>query len=146
MFDAWMKLSLKEAILALVVGFGIPFVTAGTIVGFGTVVGCGAVNSTTPPAALAPGYSSIDDQNLGSTLAAADQFYNKLQSDQKAGNFTPTAVEVTALNALQTALTVANPIYLAYHNGTGTLASAQAAVGKVSTAQTNAQILITGGK
>ena len=107
--------------------------------------GC-SVTASTPPAALAPGYSSPADQQMGSTLAAADQFYNRLQTDQKSGTFKPTASEVTALNALQTALTVANPVYLAYHNGTGTLAAAQAAVAKVSTAQTNAQNLIAGGK
>lgn len=103
------------------------------------MIGCGAINSTTPPTAPA-----VFDP--GPTLAAADAFYNKLQSDQKAGKFSPTAAEVTALNALQTALTVANPLYKAYQNGTGTLAAAQAAVGKVSTAQANAQVLITGGK
>ena len=111
------------------------------------IFGCATAKAPTPP--TAPGFSTTDggwDQQLGSTLAGADQFYNKLQADQKAGTFKPTAAEVTALNALQTALVAANPVYLAYHNGTGTLAAAQAAVGQVSTAQTNAQVLITGGK
>jgi len=107
------------------------------------IVGCATATAPTPP--LAPGYSNSTDQQLGSTLAAADAFYNKLQTDQKAGTFIPTAAEVTALNALQVALATANPVYLAYHNGTGTLTAAQAAVSKVSTAQTNAQTLITGG-
>ena len=106
-------------------------------------MGC---TSTAPPPPVAPGYLNSTDQQLGSTIAAADAFYNKLQSDQAAGTFKPTAQEVTALNALQQALTVANPAYLAYHNGSGTLAAAQNAVNQVSLAQTNAQTLITGGK
>lgn len=109
------------------------------------LTGCGA-KSSTPSTAVAPGYSSSIDQQLGSTLAAADAFYNQLQSDQKSGTFKPTAAEVTALNALQAALAVANPVYLAYHNGTGTLQAAQTAVQNVSTAQANAQALIGGGK
>jgi hypothetical protein len=107
-------------------------------------IGCATATAPTPP--LAPGYTNSTDQNLGATLAAADAFYNKLQADQKAGTFTPTAAEVTALNALQQALSVANPIYLAYHNGTGSLAAAQSAVANVSTAQTNVQTAIPGGK
>ena len=109
------------------------------------MMGC-THSATTTTVPLAPGYSSATDQQLGSTLAAADAFYNKLQSDQQAGAFKPTAAEVTALNALQVALATANPVYLAYHNGTGTLAQAQAAVNNVSTAQANAQALISGGK
>lgn len=109
------------------------------------LTGCTKTATTaTPP--LAPGYSNSTDQQLGSTLAAADAFYNKLQSDQKSGAFSPTAAEVTSLNVLQVALATANPIYLAYHNGTATLAQAQAAVNQVSTAQTAAQSLISGGK
>ena len=110
------------------------------------IAGVGCNPATAPTPTLAPGFSTSTDQQLGSTLAAADQFYNRLQTDQKAGTFKPTAAEVTALNGLQAALAEANPVYLAYHNGTGTLAAAQAAVNKVSTAQVSAQILITGGK
>jgi hypothetical protein len=108
------------------------------------MAGCAKSTASTPP--LAPGFSNSADQTLGTTLAAADAFYNKLQTDQAAGTFKPTAAEVTALNALQLALSAANPIYLAYHNGTGSLAAAQDAVNKVSAAQTNTQVLITGGK
>lgn len=108
------------------------------------IVGCTTATAPAPP--LAPGYTNSTDQQLGSTLAAADAFYNKLQADQKAGAFSPTAAEVSALNALQVALATANPVYLAYHAGTGTLAAAQTAVNNVSTAQTNAQVLISGGK
>jgi hypothetical protein len=105
--------------------------------------GCKTV--TAPPVPLAPGYQNSIDQQLGETLASANAFYNKLQTNQKAGLFSPTAIEVTALNALQSSLTVANPVYLAYHNGTGTQASAQTAIANVTSAQTNVQNLL-GGK
>lgn len=109
------------------------------------LTGC-AHSTTTAAVPLAPGYANSTDQQLGSTLAAADAFYNKLQADQKSGAFTPTSAEVTALNSLQLALATANPVYLAYHNGTGSLVAAQTAVNNVSTAQTNAQVVVSGGK
>jgi hypothetical protein len=100
------------------------------------LLGCPTATTTPPPAATAP---SVDP---GPALAAADQFYNRLQTRQVSGDFKPTAAEVTALNALQQALAVANPVYLAYKAGTGSLQAAQDAAAKVSTAQTNAQNLI----
>jgi hypothetical protein len=122
--------------------FGLELMLGGAFLG-ATIQGC--VTATAPAGPVAPGFSNSTDQQMGSTLAAADQFYNRLQADQVTGAFKPTSAEVTALNTLQQALAVANPIYLAYHNGTGTLAAAQQAISNVSTAQTNAQTLI-GGK
>jgi pectin methylesterase-like acyl-CoA thioesterase len=108
-----------------------------------TLTGCpSATTTTTPSAALAPGYANSTDQQLGETLAAANGFYNKLAADQKAGTFKPTSKEVTALNVLQSALSVADPVYLDYHNGRQTLQAAQEAVDRVQAAQTNVQTMI----
>jgi hypothetical protein len=107
-----------------------------------SVAGCRSANAPAPPPA--PGYSSSIDQSLGQTLAAADAFYNRLQTDAKAGTFKPTSDEVAALNRLQAALAAANPLYLAYHNGTGSLQATQTSVDAVSAAETNVQTLVGG--
>ena len=99
--------------------------------------GCKTV--TTAPQPLAPGYSNQTDQTMGQTLAAAHAFYQTLQQDAAAGKFLPSAAEKTALNALAVSLNVAQPIYIAFHNGTATQAQAQAAVADVVSKQAAVQ-------
>lgn len=104
------------------------------------ISGCVTATSTTPTNATA---ASIDP---GPALAGATKFYDDMQVAQATGSFKPTAAEVTAFNILQSALSVANPLYLAYKAGTGTLAAAQAAADKVATANTAAYNLVYGVK
>ena len=106
--------------------------------------GCPTATSTTPPAALAPGFSSQADQTLDQTLVGARGFYTSIQSQVTAGSYVPGPATVTALNAFGTALNAAEAVYLAYHGGTATLAQAQAAVAAVQTQQTAVQTLVTG--
>jgi hypothetical protein len=76
---------------------------------------------------------------MGQSLAAAHAFYQTLQQDTVAGKFFPSPAEKTALNALAASLNVAQPIYIAYHNGTATQAQAQAAVADVVQKQSTLQ-------
>lgn len=108
------------------------------------LAGCTPINSPTPP--LAPGYSNQADQVMGQTLAGAHAFYQKIQQDSAAGSVVLSGQEKTALNDLGVSINVAQAAYLAFHNGTGTQASAQAAVDQVSAKQTIAQALIPGAK
>lgn len=109
------------------------------------ISGCGAVNSTTPPAAVAPGYLNQADQIMGEVLQSAHALYYRLQQDSLTGKFVPSPAEVTVLNNLQVALNSAQPIYIAYHNGTATQNQAQIAVDSVKQNQAAVQSLI-GGK
>lgn len=112
---------MKKALLALVLC--LPF------------LGCGAVNSTTPPAALAPGYLSTADQTVGEGLAAVNSFVTQEKVNYAAAAATAQAAEKTTLNALITATDLANAAYAAYHAGTGTLPSAQTALTSAQNAQ-----------
>lgn len=107
-----------------------------------TTVGCVKPNTTTPPAALAPGYTSPADQSMGEILAAAHGFYTKIQADVAAGTYTPSATEKTALNNFSQALNSAQVAYLAFHNGVGGQAAAQTAVNQVQAQQTALQAQI----
>lgn len=132
MFEAWMKLTRKEAILALVLGIGAP------LAGFGSaylMTGCTTASSTTPPTALAPGYNNITDQTVGQTLAAMHALVQKATQDY--ANLTPAqqASEKTVLNNFVTAVNTADSLYIAYHAGSGTLLSAQNAITDAQTAQ-----------
>ena len=98
-------------------------------------VGCTAT-STTPPAALAPGYLNAADQTLGESLAAVNAFVSQEKINYAAETPALQAAEKTALNALIMATNVANASYTAYHVGSGTLAQAQTALTKAQTAQT----------
>jgi len=86
-------------------------------------VGC-KTNTVQPP--LAPGYINSTDQSMGETLAAAHAFYHALYNDSQPQNgqpakWTPKPQEKTALNALEASLNVAQPLYLAYHQGSTTV-------------------------
>lgn len=106
------------------------------------LAGCGAVNSTTPPAALAPGYSSASDQALGEGIAAVNAFVNQEKINYAAETPTAQAVEKPILNNLITATNLANVAYTAFHAGTGTLPAAQSAL----TAAQNAQASLAAQK
>ena len=108
------------------------------------LAGCKTTTGTTPP--LAPGYQNSADQQMGQILAGAHAFYQQIQQDSAAGTVALSAGEKTALNDLGTAINYAQTAYLAYHNGQGTQAAAQAAVDAVSAKQTAVQALIPGVK
>lgn len=98
-------------------------------------VGCNTVKLTTPPAALAPGYSNADDQNLGRALAAVNAFVTQETINYARLTAAQQLPEKPYLNALIDATNAADAIYSAYHAGTATLAQAQAAEKTAETAQ-----------
>lgn len=117
-----MRKSTKLAVMAL-----------GFLFGIVALAGCKQTTSTAP---LAPGFNNATDQTIGEVLASAHAAYTRLQQDVVAGKWTPSATEKTALNSFALALNTADSTYLAYHNGTATLAQAQAAAQTVTDQQT----------
>lgn len=99
------------------------------------MAGCGAVQSTTPPTALAPGYSSAADQAVGEGLASVNAFVNQEKVNYAALAPAPKAAEKNILNNLITATNLANAAYTAFHAGTGTLPAAQTALTSAQNAQ-----------
>lgn len=99
------------------------------------MTGCGAAKSTTPPAALAPGYTSTADQTLGESLAAVNAFVKQEIINYAALPAAQQATEKTALNSLVSATNLANTAYVAFHAGTQTLAAAQSALTSAQNAQ-----------
>lgn len=108
--------------------------------------GCKAASTTTPPQALAPGYTNSADQMMGQTIVGAHAFYVTIQADIAAGRYTPSAAEKTALNGFAVALNAAQIVYIGYHAGTSTQAQAQSAVNAVIAQQSALQATLTGGK
>lgn len=113
-----MKLALLSVFLALPLMFG-----------------CNVATSTTPPAALAPGYSNADDQKLGQSLAAVNAFITQEKINYAELTAAQQAPEKPFLNALIDATNLANQAYMAYHAGSGTIAQAQTAVANAQAAQ-----------
>lgn len=109
-------------------------------------VGCVKATSTTPTAALAPGYLNPEDQAMGQTLVAAHAFYVTIQQDVASGKYAPSATEKTTLNNFATVLNSAQMVYISYHAGAATQAQAQAAVNSVKAQQTALQSTLQGGK
>lgn len=105
-----------------------------------TTVGCN-VQSTQPTQVLAPGYINQADQQMKGILDGAAAFYNRIKAESDAGRLVLTVSEKAAFNNLGVSINVAQPIYLAFHNGTGTQANAQNAVNAVSAQQTAVQNL-----
>jgi len=97
--------------------------------------GCHAATSTTPPAAIAPGYSSAADQAVGEGLAAVNAFVNQEKVNYSALAPAQQATEKSLLNNLITATNLANAAYTAFHAGTGTLPAAQTALTSAQSAQ-----------
>ena len=94
--------------------------------------GCKTASTTQP---LAPGYHNAADQQMGSILSAARNFYNSIKSQSEAGTLTLTPAVKTAFNDFSISLNAADSVYLAYHGGTATQAQAQAAVNQVQSKQ-----------
>lgn len=95
----------------------------------------GCKTTSTTPAALAPGYLSQTDQQMGEILAGAHNFYTSIQSQVAAGTLTLNATAKLSFNDFATALNAAQTVYLAYHNGTATVDQAQVAVNTVQSKQ-----------
>lgn len=100
------------------------------------VLGCNTATSTTPSAALAPGYANIDDQNLGRALAGVNAFVTQEKINYATLTQAQQAPEKPFLNALIDATALADTAYSAYHQGSQTLAQAQAAEKTAEAAQT----------
>src|SRR5215472_14724714 len=98
------------------------------------LTGC-KVSSTTPPAAVAPGYANQTDQIIGQSLAALDAFVSQAQKDYLMLPAAQQTAEKGVLNNLIAAANAANRVYLAYHAGTQTEAQAQQALGVAQQAQ-----------
>jgi len=101
------------------------------------LAGCPTASTTTPPAALAPGYLNQFDQTAGQTLAAAHALVSKATQDYPTLSVAQQLREKTVLNAFVQAVNTADSVYLAYHNGTATQAQVQTQLNFVSQAQSN---------
>jgi|GEM_PF-1812926 len=115
-------------------------------------LGCKTATSTTPPAALAPGFSNTADQTMGDVLKSARVFYLTAQCETQGLNYSLTtkacvpdpaitaplvrsATEKSAFNSFSESLNAADTVYLAYHSGTATQLAAQTAVNSVQAQQ-----------
>ena len=107
-------------------------------------VGCVQPNSTTPPAALAPGYQNQADQQMGEILAGAHAFYNSIQQQVASGSLTMTPQVKASFNAFGVTLNGAQTVYLSYHSGAATQAQAQTQVNAVQ--QQQAALPLPGAK
>ncbi len=103
------------------------------------MAGCATPNKPAPP--LAPGYSNQADQTMGEALAAAHAFSQRMQADAANGTFKPTVGESKAMDDLGIAINFAQPLYLAYHAGTGSQQAAQSAVDQVTMKQAAVQAM-----
>ena len=101
------------------------------------LAGCPTASTTTPPAALAPGYTSQFDEKAGQALGAAHALVSKAVLDYPTLSPTQQAAEKSVLNAFVIAVNTADSVYLAYHSGSATQSQVQTALNSVSTAQTN---------
>lgn len=99
------------------------------------LMGCGAVNTSTPPTAPAQGYANAADQQMGEILAGARSFYTTIQQESVSGAVVLSATEKQAFNDFGASLNAAEAVYLAYHAGTATQASAQMGVDIVKNKQ-----------
>ena len=108
------------------------------------LAGCPAASSSTPPTALAPGYNSAVDQQLGQTMAALRAADYAAASGYLSLTPTQQAAEKAALNNFTAAVNAADVLYLAYHAGVTVAnpnppsqAQVQAAISTATTAQAN---------
>lgn len=110
------------------------------------ILGCPSATTATPPAALAPGYTSQTDQTFGQALAAAHALANQAVLDY--GKLTPAQqqTEKAALNGFVAAVNAADAIYLAYHQSQATAAQVTTALNQISAAQANYTSIATGSK
>jgi hypothetical protein len=115
---------------------------AGLCIGALTVGCAKTASTTTPPAALAPGYSSQADETLGKSLAAVNAFVTQEKVNYAALPAAQQATEKPYLNKLIDATDLANTAYVAFHANTQTLAQAQSAYNAAQTAQTTLQAAV----
>ena len=103
-------------------------------------VGC-TVTATTPPQAIATGYSSLDDMKLGQSIAALCSPTESSVAQEKV-NYAALSPSLAScrekpyLNNLIAGCNAANSVYLAFHAGTATLAQAQVSFATAQSAQT----------
>lgn len=105
-----------------------------TLLGFCSIGCAPTVNPPTAPQ-LGAGYNNQADQDMGTILSGARAFYVSIQQQSAAGTLTLSPTVKTAFNDFGVSLNAAESVYLAYHNGTATQATAQAAVLIVQTKQ-----------
>lgn len=108
-------------------------------------LGCKTAATTTPTAALAPGYLNPQDQAMGQMLSGVHNFITSMQAQITAG-YVPGPTEKTALNALIATTSAADATYLAFHKGTATQAAAQTAINKAYLQQQTMATSVQGGK
>lgn len=103
------------------------------------LLGCPSATTTTPPAALAPGYSNSADQQLGQDLAAVVGFTDQEKINYAQLSATQQDAEKSYLNTLINSVNAANAAYNAYHQGVQTLAQAQLALATAQNAKNAVQ-------
>lgn len=104
--------------------------------------GCGAVKSTTPPAALAPGAISQFDSDTYRALATSHAV-----AQSAAGNAAKlTTTEKAALNQFIQYLNIADSLFVSFHRSLISQPEMQAALDNVTNSQAAYQATITGGK
>lgn len=106
------------------------------------IFGCGAVKTSTPPAALAPGALNQFDSDTFRALATAHAFAQSAASNAAA----LTQTEKSALNRFIQYLNLADTLYAAYHAGTATEQAMQTALNAVNTSEASYTAMITGAK
>lgn len=99
------------------------------------LVACKTVSTNTPPAVLAPGYSSQFDQTTGQTLAALNAFVSKATLDYQKLTPSQQVSEKVILNNFVLAVNTANQLYLAFHAGGATQGQVALAMDKATAAQ-----------
>jgi hypothetical protein len=110
------------------------------------LLGCpSTITTPTPP--LAPGYTSPIDQQFGQALAAARALANQAVTNYAFLSRSQQLAEKNALNALSSAVNVADDLYAAYHAGQASPAQVQDALTQVNVAQTAfTNVVIAGWK
>ncbi len=106
------------------------------------IFGCGAVKTSTPPAALAPGALNQFDSDTFRTLATAHAFAESAASNAPA----LTQTEKVALNQFIKYLNLADTLYAAYHAGAATQQAMQTSMNAVNTSEASYTATITGAK
>lgn len=115
------------------------------------LLGCPATTAT-PAATLAPGYSSMADQQMGEVLAGARTFYSTIQCETKGLNWSQLTSQCVSdpnitspmvlsdtekknFNDFGKSLNLAETVYISFHNGTATQQAAQDQVNIVQSKQ-----------
>lgn len=124
----------KKLLTALVLSFTLVLAPV-------ALTGCAAKTAQTPTPPLAPGYINQADQQMKAILDGATAFYNSIQKKSDSGEVILSKAEKDAFNSLGVSINIAQPIYLAFHNGAGSQQAAQNAVNQVQSNQSAVQAL-----